>query len=163
MTDAQTLAAGAFHTCARTTTDTLKCWGDNSHGQLGDGSLLGSPLPVELQDSDETDAVAAGFEHSCRLHDYIECWGRNDGGQLGDATLVDRLVFAHTIGSDDAFLVAAGWHHTCFLQDLPGSAYIAKCTGVNAAGQLGDHSATTRNIPVTVIGYGDAIFNNGFD
>ncbi len=118
---------------------------------------------MELQDSDSTRAVATGFEHSCRWHEYIQCWGRNDSGQLVDATLVDRLVFTDMIGSDEPFLVATGWHHTCFVQDLPGNAIIAKCTGANAAGQLGDHSTATRNIPVTVIGYGDTLFHNSFD
>ncbi len=42
------IAVGGSHTCAITTAQRLKCWGDNSNGQLGNGSLTKSPTPVDV-------------------------------------------------------------------------------------------------------------------
>ncbi|MBK6849969.1 MAG: hypothetical protein IPG96_21335, partial [Proteobacteria bacterium] len=37
---------GGTHSCARRTDGTLSCWGENLHGQLGDGTAGGSPIPT---------------------------------------------------------------------------------------------------------------------
>lgn len=50
------LSAGSGHTCALTTSATVKCWGSNTNGQLGNGSTI-----------DSATAVAAGINHSCAL------------------------------------------------------------------------------------------------
>lgn len=42
------LAGGGYHTCGRTNTGALYCWGDNSQGQLGDGSTTSSTVPVRV-------------------------------------------------------------------------------------------------------------------
>ena len=42
------IAVGGSHTCAITDAKRLKCWGDNSNGQLGDGSSSQSATPVDV-------------------------------------------------------------------------------------------------------------------
>ncbi len=42
------IAVGGSHTCALTKQRGLKCWGNNSNGQLGNGSLTNSPTPVAV-------------------------------------------------------------------------------------------------------------------
>ncbi len=87
--------AGGGHTCVLWYDDTLRCWGDNARGQLGDGTTTDSHLPRQPTGITNVDHVAAGSQHTCALpktHDTVWCWGRNADGQLGDGTLVDSLV-----------------------------------------------------------------------
>src|SRR5262249_44828864 len=68
---ARALAAGAQHTCARTSADgSVVCWGANAHGQLGDGTVVGASLPHLVSDSDGNPlasaiALSAGGATSC--------------------------------------------------------------------------------------------------
>ena len=43
-----TLVAGRQHTCSLRPNATVRCWGNNSLGQLGNGSLIGSNIPVAV-------------------------------------------------------------------------------------------------------------------
>ena len=81
------LAAGAEHTCAVTASGSVKCWGNNATGQLGNGSFSSSPLPTLVLGFDvQVRAVAAGAGHSCALTviGSVKCWGNNGWGQLGN-------------------------------------------------------------------------------
>ncbi len=42
------IATGGHHTCALQLTGTVQCWGDNSQGQLGNGTLADSLLPMDV-------------------------------------------------------------------------------------------------------------------
>ena len=83
------VTAGPFLTCALTTAGTVKCWGDNSFGQLGLGASDGKPHPLPLDVMGlgaGVRAVDAGTFHVCAVTDGggVKCWGANDYGQLGD-------------------------------------------------------------------------------
>jgi alpha-tubulin suppressor-like RCC1 family protein len=85
ITDATAVATGSRHTCAVLADGTIKCWGSNGIGQLGDGTLAVRMLPVAVAGITDATAVAAGFQHSCGLRatGALECWGDNQSGQLG--------------------------------------------------------------------------------
>ncbi len=109
---AASVQAGGGHSCSVTTTESLRCWGANAGGQLGDGTGVDQVLPVEAHTCEDLPdvvagglppecipladikAVSTGFTHTCALHEtgIALCWGRNTYGQLGDATTVDRSV-----------------------------------------------------------------------
>ena len=83
----------ALHTCATTTAGALKCWGNNSRGQLGDGTTVNRTSPVAVPAlASGVLGIAAGGQHTCVLVSGggPECWGANDLGQLGDGTTTQR-------------------------------------------------------------------------
>jgi alpha-tubulin suppressor-like RCC1 family protein len=148
------IAVGADHTCARTTTGAVRCWGNGGDGRLGYGNT------AKIGD-DETPAAAgdvplggaavqltAGANHTCArlVTGAVRCWGRGINGQLGYGN-------PNSIGDDEtpdsvgdvplggrAVEVVAGGHHTCALLETGG----VRCWGDGTAGQLG--YGNTQNI-----------------
>lgn len=97
------IAAGRFHTCAATVSNSVYCWGANDLGQIGgiendrcqiaDPCQL-TPLEVEyLPDGGELVAITGGNGHTCVMFATGDaaCWGHNFSGQLGDGTDVGSL------------------------------------------------------------------------
>jgi trimeric autotransporter adhesin len=82
------VTAGSAHSCALTSGGSVKCWGDNAFGQLGDGTNTSSNIPVTAIASGAI-AVAAGAAHTCALLSpgNSVCWGNNPTGQLGNGTI----------------------------------------------------------------------------
>jgi serine/threonine-protein kinase len=85
------ISAGWRHACARSKAVGIRCWGQNSFGQVGDGTTTNRPIPIPVPGS--FTQIAAGRMHTCGLRKEggVACWGRNDEGQLGDATKQNRL------------------------------------------------------------------------
>ena len=120
---ATAISAGGSHACALHQTGSISCWGNNSGGELGNGSTDNSSVPVEVQGIDDATSVSAGGgSHSCALHQNgtISCWGSNRFGQLGDGAGGNEgdvsLVPVKVQGIDDATAVSAGGRsHSCAL------------------------------------------------
>lgn len=144
------IAAGGSHTCAvRAFGGHVLCWGDNSRGQLGDGTTTDRLLPTQVVGVANAVAIAAGEFHTCALlaDGTARCWGANDSGQLGEGTRTHRTIPATTIALTNAIGIDAGAAHTCAVK----SDGTALCWGDNTRGQLGDGTTTTRSTaaPVT--------------
>ena len=87
------VAAGGRHTCAVTDMGGVKCWDDNTHGQLGDGTTTFQTAPVSVSGlTSGVSSVASGLYHSCaaRTTGGVMCWGRNVCGHIGDRAHVDK-------------------------------------------------------------------------
>ncbi len=146
------VTAGQMHTCARTTTGGLKCWGANTFGQVGDGTLAQYLTPVDVSGlTSGVSAVAAGYTHTCALTtaNSVKCWGDNSLGQLGFGTGTQRATPVNVSGLNSVpNPIGAGQNHTCDLVAGGG----VKCWGDNTFGQVGDNTTTQRATPVDVTG-----------
>ena len=133
------IASGSLHTCVLTKDGAAFCWGGNSAGQLGDGTMSPantSPVQVQTLSSDVV-AIAAGGGHSCALKTdrTVWCWGRNVAGQIGNGTLDDKPSPAQVLGlSGEVAEVDVGDLRSC-ARRLDGTLW---CWGSNNGGILGD-------------------------
>lgn len=144
------LSLGGAHTCAQIQGGTVKCWGKNNAGQLGDGTITERRSPALVPGLTHVAQIALGDAHTCaRLDDgTVKCWGSNIQGQLGDGTKINRST--PTLVPDLAHVaqLALGDEHTCAL--LEGGT--VKCWGSNGAGRLGDGTDTDHSSPTLVAG-----------
>lgn len=147
----QSLAAGLAHTCASFTDGSLKCWGDNATGQLGDDTSSDSLVPTPAL-AIGVQSVTAGQDFTCVtiLADGVQCWGNDSQGQLGDGAAHVDSYFPVTVGPLPAGVleIRSGQGHTCSLQ-ISGAVY---CWGQNNRGQLGNGGNGFSGSPVQVIG-----------
>jgi alpha-tubulin suppressor-like RCC1 family protein len=83
------ISARGDHTCALLGDGTVRCWGADVHGEIGDGTIVelrAAPTPVKGLVG--AIAISAGNQFSCALlgDGTVRCWGNNEFGQLGNGT-----------------------------------------------------------------------------
>lgn len=146
------VSAGGLHTCALTPDGAAFCWGDNSTGELGDGSTASSSTPVPVSGGLIFAALSAGSDsgHTCGLtvDGAAYCWGRNDYGQLGNVSVTGSTTPVPVSGGLTFSAVTAGWNHSCGVT-TSGAAY---CWGSNGGGELGNGTNNGGPTPVAVSG-----------
>ena len=151
------IAAGQNHTCAVLEGGTVKCWGENNNGKLGNGARANTQAtPVTVGGIEDAISIAAGYDHTCAviMGGTAKCWGENSSGQLGNGTRsnsqstpVTVLESASGQPLPNIVQISAGQRHTCAL--LEGETI--KCWGENSSGQLGNGNINSSLTPVTVL------------
>jgi len=165
-TYATQIALGAGHTCAIDNLNNLKCWGSNSHGQLGDGTRETKAVPTIISLGDDTayaTQIALGSSNSCAIDDSnnLKCWGSNYLGQLGDGTYDEGKATPTIVslgnGTSSTIQVAQGAAHVCAINDLNN----LLCWGWNSNGELGDGTTEWKKNTPTIISFGKTAFLTG--
>ena len=145
LTNVDLISSGYYYSFALLTDNTVKGWGKNASGQLGDGTTTDNrTTPVSNTSLTNVDNLSS-LLHSCALfdNDTVDCWGATTYGyQLGDNTVTNVID------------VQAGWNTSCAL--INGGTI--KCWGDQGShGQLGNGSTTSSTAPVSVSGISNAI------
>jgi hypothetical protein len=160
---AMSITTGEGHAAALLADGTLKVWGENHEGQVGNGTTIDKAPPACLCVGATTTSlpgpaqqISAGFYHNVALLDggNPQSWGYNVQGQLGNGTMTPPEgcecipTPGAVAGISDLRTVAAGDYHTLALLG-DGS---VRAWGENFKGQLGDGTETDRSLPTPVAG-----------
>ena len=155
------ISSGGNHTCARTLSGGVKCWGFGELGQLGQGKKENQSLPVTVVKEGSTPLtgviqIASGNSHTCalKLNREVSCWGLGQNGQLGYGEIDIMLYPVPVLDGGGPYLplknvvhIAVGGSHTCSLQSSGG----VKCWGFGKWGQLGQGQTQSELFPVAVV------------
>jgi alpha-tubulin suppressor-like RCC1 family protein len=153
---------GMGGTCAITNTKKVYCWGDNSHGQIGDYTYRASLLPNQVLDLANADSLAMGKSSNCAIvlnsddtGKEIRCWGAQNTEELGldeigpgsRPMIIDgseEYIPAIALSTGGEGLIAQGFS-CALLQNQTVS-----CWGHNSRGQLGNGTTYNRSNPTPV-------------
>ena len=146
---AVTIAAGANHACM-IRSGTAYCWGDNTYGELGNGTTVGSSVPVAVYTGGVLSGVTltqitTGTTFTCALSatGTAYCWGLGTSGQLGNAaaatsSLPVAVTASGVLSGVTLTQISSGGASACALS-AAGAAY---CWGAGGSGQLGNGTTT---------------------
>ena len=117
------IAAGYYHTMATGNDGKLYSWGDNSYGQLGDGTSTSrsTPVVINLPGSVTSTAISGGGRHSMAIggDSKVYAWGDNTYGQLGDGTTITQSIMPVQVNLPAGAMIAAGGYHNLAIPALP--------------------------------------------
>jgi alpha-tubulin suppressor-like RCC1 family protein len=151
------ITGGAEHTCALTAAGVAYCWGDNTDGQLGDGTHVDRAAPTPVAGGLTFTQIVAGDSHTCGLTTAgaAYCWGSDGIGQLGDGSAPpplgarpSRTLPGRVVGGLTFTSLTAGGGFTCALTGA-GALY---CWGANDFGQHARSGAVFNSTPAAAVG-----------
>jgi alpha-tubulin suppressor-like RCC1 family protein/putative cell wall-binding protein len=145
------ITAGGNHTCALRVDATVRCWGDNTYGDLGSGAAMSSSTPVAVVGLTGVTAITAGWDHTCALlvDATMRCWGDNTNGQLANSYRYYSVTPLPVVGLSGVASISAGNLDTCAVT-RGGTGY---CWGANFYGELGNGTTSQANqVPGVVSG-----------
>ena len=142
-------------TCAVTDGGKLYCWGSNSAGQIGNGTLVNQLLPYVVFNSG-IKQVSVGDQYVCAVttSNAAKCWGQNSRGQLGNGTINSNNPTPQDVLTLDSGVdkISAGKSMACAsMQDTSVRCWGGPSSNNSQPSYLGDGTANRSSIPVAVI------------
>lgn len=160
---------GAFHCIALADDGTLYSWGDNRHGQLGDGTYTNRSTAVAVDMSGvlagkTVVSVSAGSFYSMALTDdgLLFSWGSNNAGVLGDGSGLSTSPVPVAVDTTGALSGKAVTKVSCgsYAAAALTSDGFTFCWGSNSLGNLGTGSSLSAAVPAAV--YTGGVLNGVF-
>ncbi len=141
------MAVGGGHICGLTSEGAAYCWGDNSQGQLGDGTRTTRATPTVVRATVRFTDISVGASHTCALgaDGSAWCWGANKAGQLGDNSIETRNRPVLVRGREAFQSLSAGGSHTCGVRGNK-----VYCWGDGFSGQIGNAIQENQREPFPV-------------
>ena len=154
------VSVGFEHACALLQDGTVRCWGRNQNGQVGDGTTTTRNTATVVVDETGTGAlsgvvqISASFQSTCatKADGTARCWGANGLGQLGTGATPDSSTRPVSVRNGDGTPLAtvtqvaqAGISACALLADTT-----VRCWGDNSSNQLGNGTTTPSLTPVAV-------------
>ena len=141
--------AGDQHSLAIDASGILWAWGNNTFGQLGDGTNTTSLSPIQIGTATNWSVISAGTDHSMAINsgNILYTWGNNTNGQLGDGTnTASNVPIPISFGSDGSvsfyIAISAGQTHSLVIKNDN----TLWSTGFNNQGQLGLGNLVNTNV-----------------
>ena len=141
--------AGDQHSLAIDSSGSLWAWGNNTFGQLGDGTNTTSLVPIQIGTATNWAVISAGTDHSMAIDSggILYTWGNNTNGQLGDGTnTASNVPIPVSFASDGTvsfyIAISAGQTHSLVIKNNN----TLWSTGFNNQGQLGLGNLTNTNV-----------------
>ncbi len=155
---AHQIGAGDQHTCVIRGGGTVRCWGGNKYGQLGNGNDGGASTSTPVDVVGLTDAVelTAGPSYTCarRAGGGVACWG--EGRYFGTPDAGGSSVPVNVPGITDAVQISARSYHVCALR----ANHHVVCWGSNQ-GRIGDGTAPDRPTPTEPVSPDGGVMADG--
>ncbi|MFI7672309.1 RCC1 domain-containing protein [Actinophytocola sp. NPDC049390] len=163
LTGVTAIAARGQHAYALRADGTVWAWGDNFHGQLGNGTRTHSAVPVRVTGLAGVTAIGAGDStgYAVLADGTVRAWGFNGGGHLGNGSDVDfSTTPVQVTGLTDVTAIAGGGpSNGTYARRSDGTVW---SWGYNFSGALGhgefcaDGVPCLSDVPVQVTGLTDA-------
>ncbi len=148
---AQSIASGYYHSLSVCSDGTVRCWGYNVHGELGNAANIDGKLPVQVTSLSNVRTISAGTSHSLALKSDSTVWasGDNTFGEIGDGSYTNAYVPVKLSSLSKVVAIRPGWKHSLALK----SDGTVQNWGINLDGELGLGTAlpSYSNAPVQVI------------
>ena len=130
------------------------CWGENGHGQCGDGTRENRLVPAPVLGLSDVVQISTKSLHTCALREggEVVCWGSNLDGRLGGSMNEVELSPVALAGLPPITSLSVGGQHSCALAEN-GEVF---CWGSGTYGQLGNLTSSGRD-PTPVDGISDAV------
>ena len=145
-------STGYAEGCGVRSDGTLWCWGNNSNGVVGDGSVTARWSPVQAGSATTWRSVSIGSTAVCatRTDDSLWCWGNAAYGQTGISGASGNVTTPTAGPAGSWSSVSVGDTHTCGIK-TDGTLW---CWGENLNGGIGDGTTTNRPTPVAITATG---------
>lgn len=176
LTGVNKVAGSPVNTCA-IVGQTVKCWGDNAMGQIGDGTTSTNTVNASRYNPTQVCTgptacgnpigsvnggiveIAMGWYHICALDGQgnVFCWGSNGAGECGlpsnnpTQENFPQPISGINVGSQKPIHISSGGYTVCaVVSDGVAANNLVRCWGFGGGGERGDSSTNTSNTPGSV-------------